>query len=122
MKSKRIMKLINHLRYLIIYRFVRPKLTVPHANFSGDGSFIDIRYWLSRPDKINPKISPYLITAQNQKLFLLHLSKFGVIKSKSRKHTNTGILLFYNKNQAVRTGDCVKLYWDGLNTEDIYVK
>lgn len=84
---------------------------------SGDGIFIDIRYWLSRPDKINPTTTPYIITAQNQKLGLMHISKFGVIKSKHRKHTNTGILLFYNKNKVVSNGDKFTLCWEDFKVE-----
>jgi hypothetical protein len=121
MKMK-IKKLVHKGRYLVRYRFVRPKLVVTKTSFSGDGHFIDVRYWLSRPDKINPKSFPFLVTAQNQKLGLMHFSKFGVIKSKIRKHTNTGILLFYNKDKVVRSGDSVTLYWDGLKITDILIK
>lgn len=117
-----IKKNISQLWYMVIYRFIRPMLKVTRASFSGDEMFIDIRYWLSRPDKINPKILPYLVTAQNHKIDLMHLSKFGLIKSKIRKHTNTGILLFYNKNKTVRIGDSVTLFWDGLKAENIVVK
>ena len=115
-------KFICNLLYLVTYRFVRPKIVIDHASFSGDKMFIDIRYWVSRPDKIDPKSNPYLITEQNQKLGLMHFSKFGAIKSKIRKHTNTGILLFYNQNKTVITGDRVTLYWDGLKAENIVVQ
>lgn len=108
--------------YLITYHFVRPKLIVLQANFSGDESFIDIRYWLSRPDKINHKITPYLLTTNNQRLGLMHLSKFGAVRSQLRKHTNNGIILFYNKDHAVRKGDKIALYWDGFKADDIEVK
>lgn len=99
------------------YRFIRPKLKVSQASMSGDGILIDIRYWLSRSDKINPKATPYILTSQNQKLGLMRVSRFGVIKSKIRKHTNTGILLFYNKNNVVSIGDKVTLYWDDFKIE-----
>jgi len=115
-------KILGKLRYIALYRFARPKIIVTRATFSGDGYFIDLRYWLSRPDKINNKTAPYLMTIQNKKLELMHFSKFGVIKSKTRKHTNTGILLFYNNNKAVKSGDIVTLYWDGLKAEDIVLK
>ncbi len=108
--------------YLITYRFVRPKIQVTKANFSGAKNFIDLRYWLSRPDKIDSKSKPYLLTSANQKLVLMHVTKFGVIKSKMRKHTNTGIMLFYNKNHIVSEGDHVKLYWNGMVVEDIEIK
>lgn len=121
-REKKIKKMINNLWYRVGYRFVRPKIIITGASFSGDGMFIDLRYWLSRPDKLNSKISPYLITANNQKLVLMHFSKFGVIKSRLRKHTNTGILLFYNKDKAVNIGESVTLYWDGLKSEDVVVK
>lgn len=120
--NMKIKKKIYSLCYLIIYRFVQPKLIVTQCSFSGDGSFIDIRYWLSRPDKINPKISPYIITAQNERLVLMNFSKFGVVKSKFRKHTNSGILLFYNKNKEVSIEDDITLYWDGLIAENIVMK
>lgn len=89
---------------------------------SGDGIFIDIRYWLSRPDKMNLKATPYILTAQNQRLGLMHISKFGVIKSKIRKRTNTGILLFYNKNNVVNIGDKVTLCWDDLKADIVLLK
>lgn len=113
----KIAKRISNLWYLAIYRFTRPTIKVLKASFSGDGSFIDVRYWLSRPDILNPKITPYLITAQNQRLGLMHLSKFGAIKSRNRKHTNTGILLFYNKGLVVGKGERVILYWGELKVE-----
>jgi hypothetical protein len=108
--------------YLLTYRFVRPKIQITKANFSGDENFIDIRYWLSRPDKIDPKSKPYLLTASNQKLVLMHFTKFGVIKSKMRKHTNTGIILFYNRHHIVSKGDHVQLYWNGMAVKDIELK
>lgn len=114
--------MIRNLWYMVTYRFVRPRIVVTRASFSGDRVFIDIRYWISRPDKINPKISPYLVTARNQKLELMHFSKFGVMKSKIKKHTNTGILLFYNKSNSVKLGESVTLYWDGLVFKNIDVR
>lgn len=110
-------KRISNLWYRATYRFTRPTIKVLKASFSGDGSFVDVRYWLSRPDLLNSKITPYLITAQNQRLELMHLSKFGAIKSRNRKHTNTGILLFYNKDMVVVKGDRVMLYWGELKVE-----
>ena len=115
-------KRLYKLWYLITYRLIQPKLRISLASLSGDGIFIDIRYWLSRPDKINPKTTPYIITDQNQKLGLMHISKFGAIKSKLRKHTNTGILLFYNKNKIVSIGDKVTLYWDVFRVEIVLLK
>jgi hypothetical protein len=109
--------------FLLTYRFKRPKLTVLNASFSADDSVIDIRYWLSRPDKIDPKTRPYLINAQNQKLGLMYFPKFGVMQSKIRKHTNTGILLFYNKNKTINIdNNRVTLCWDGLKAENIVVQ
>lgn len=113
----KIIKLIYKLWYLLTYRFVRQKLTVLQSSFSGDNSFVDIRYWLSRPDKITPKTRPYLLTAQNQKLGLMSFSKFGMMQTKLRKHTNTGIFIFYNKNKAISRGDNVTLCWDSLKVE-----
>ncbi|HWT74794.1 MAG TPA: hypothetical protein VN258_08785 [Mobilitalea sp.] len=117
----KIKKFISDFWHLVTYRLIRQKLIVTRVSFSGDGSFIDVRYWISRPDKINPKKSPYLITEQNQRLGLMRLPKFGAVKTKIRKHTNTGILLFYNNNKAVNIGDKVTLYWDGIKVEDITV-
>lgn len=118
------MKIIKfkNLWYKLIFRFVHPKILVNKASFSGDGFFIDIRYWISRPDKINTKVSPYLMTAQNQKIELMYFTRFGVMKTKNRKHASTGILLFYNKNKVVSAGDRVTLYWDGLKSADIVLK
>lgn len=112
-------KILKNRWHKIIYRFVRPKIIITKATMSGDGMFIDIRYWLSRPDKINIKTSPYLLTSDNKKIGLMYIAKFGVMKSKIRKHTNTGILLFYNKKKDVSIGDKVTLYWDGLQAEGV---
>lgn len=115
-------KYLQKLYYRMTYHFVRPKMIVLQATFSGDESFIDIRYWLSRPDKINPKTSPYLLTGENKKLGLLHISKFGAVKTNIRKHTNSGIVLFYNRDHAVNKGDKITLYWDGFKIENIEVQ
>jgi hypothetical protein len=115
-------KSVSKLWYRITYRFIKPRLVITQASFSGDESFIDIRYWLSRPDKLNFKISPYLLTACNQKIGLMHFSKFGVIKTKMHKHTNTGIILFYNMNHSVSKGDIVTMYWDSFKIDHIEVK
>lgn len=115
-------KWISNCWYLLSYHFIRPKLIVKQASFSGDGSFIDIRFWLSRPDKIALKTHPYLLTAQNQKLVLLNIAKFGRIQTKLRKHTNAGMLLFYNTNHTVSSGDYFTLCWDNLKAENIFVR
>lgn len=108
---------IIKLWYYLTYRFTKPKLMVTKAVFSGDESFIDIRYWLSRPDKINTKSTPYLLTSDHQKIGLMHISKFGAVKSRMRKHTNSGILLFYNSNHAINYGTRFTLYWDNLKMD-----
>ena len=114
---------LNKIWYLLRYRFVRPKLVVNHAYFSGGGGMIDIRYWLSRPDKLKPNETPYLVTAKGVKLGLLHIFKFGAMQSQRRKHTNTGILLFSNAGLAVnKKNNRVKLFWGGLESKEVAVK
>lgn len=120
------MKVVRNLLklwYLLTYRFRKSRITVQQALLSGDNSFIDIRYGLSRPDKINPKSKPYIINEKTQDhLNLLHLAKFGAIQTKLRKGTYTGIMLFYNKDTSIKKGDLITLWWDTLNTSTIEVK
>lgn len=108
--------------YLISYRFIKPKLRVDRAILSGDGSFIDIRYWLSRPDKVQGRMAVYLIEeATGEKFELMRFSKFGPIRTRHSKYKTTGILLFRNRNYKIRAGTNVTLVFGPLHAKNIEV-
>ena len=113
---------LNRFWYLITYRFKKPKIRVYQALLSGNGSFIDIRYWISRPDKINPKSMVYLIDQNTgTRLYLMQFIKFGTIRTKHNKYKTTGMLLFRNQFETVKKGFKVTLILDDLKAENIEV-
>ena len=106
--------------YYLFYRMQRPRIQVNQAALSGDGSFIDIRYWLSRPDKAECKLPIYLIDEITGERFnLMTLTKCGVIRTKHSKYQPLGILLFYNRNNALKCGARVSLFFGSLNATHI---
>jgi hypothetical protein len=119
-----IMYFIKKLWYDIIFKFRKPKIEVYSANFSGNNSLIDIRYWISRPDKINPKGPVYLIHNDSGKqLSLIRIAKFGPIHTHhNNRYKNTGIMLFYNRDSLVKPGNIITVYLDNLVAGNIEVK
>lgn len=116
-------KKIIKLFYLLIYRFQKPKIFVYEALLSGNGSFVDIRYWLSRPDQVNFKASIYLIYDETgEKLNLMKIAKFGAIRTRHNKLKNTGVLLFYNRNGLIKHGSKVTIHLDKLIATSVEVK
>lgn len=120
------MKLINWLRrifYLLTYWLRPPRIYVTQITSSGKGNFIDIRYWLTRPDIEQENTRIFLVDKKSgQRLNLMRLTKYGLIKTKHNKYRNTGFLLFYNQNQVVQKGSEVDLYFDRLKAENIKVE
>ncbi len=111
---------------LFLYRHFRwlrkPSIRVLEAQMSGNGSFIDMRYWLARPDKIDPKGKIYIIHEESgEKLYLMHIARFGAIRTRHNKYNNTGNLLFYNRNGLVKQGAKVSLYMDELAATGIVI-
>jgi len=108
--------------YLITYRFRRARVKVTQARLSGDGSFIDIRYLLSRPDQAQGVFPVYLIDkSTGERLELMRLAKFGAIRTKHNKYTNNGVLLFYNRQNIIKSRSRTTLYFGSLVVNDIEV-
>lgn len=106
---------IKSLVRLCIYRFTKPRLLIIEALLSGDGSFVDVRYWISRPDKLNPSGAVYLVDEQSGKrLYLMSAATFGAMRTRHNKRKTSGALLFYNKDKLVTSGATVSLYLDTL--------
>mgnify|MGYP000939581470 FL=1 len=117
------MKLIKWLIkvwYLITYRFKREKLYIIKAQLSGDGSFIDIRYSLTRPDRIKSKEHIYLIEEKSgKKFYLMRLPRYGPIKTKHNKFQHTGILLFRNIENKIKSGSNFTLVFGKFKVKGI---
>lgn len=115
-------KIINRI-YFFIYKLKKPKINVYEATLSGNGSFVDIRYWISRPDMINPKGETYLTDEETGiKLYLMKIAKFGAVRTQYNKRNNTGVLLFYNRNGLVKAGSKVSVCLDTLIADNIEIK
>ena len=105
---------------LITYRFKSEKLYILKAQLSGDGSFIDIRYSLSRPDRIKSKEHIYLIDEKSgKKFYLMRLPRFGAIQTKHKKFQNTGILLFRNIENKIKPGSNFTLVFGKFEVKGI---
>jgi hypothetical protein len=104
------------------YWLRKPQIRVYEASLSGNGSFIDIRYWISRPDKVNPKGSIFIVhDGSKAKLYLMQIARFGAIRTRHSKFRNTGNLLFYNRNGLVTHGSKISLQFDNLVATDIFI-
>src|SRR5689334_8234676 len=120
--SLKIVELILKLWYYITYRFRKSKISIVKATLSGDGSFIDIRYWLSRPDKADGRLPVLLTDAKTGDRFqLMRLTKFGVIQTKHNKYQHIGVLLFYNRGNKIKPGSKVHLFYSPFNVKNIEV-
>lgn len=114
---------LHKMWHLITYRFRKSKIHVNRALISGDGSFIDVRYWLSRPDKVQGRFPVYLLDeASGQRFELMRLAKYGAIKTKHSIYQSAGILLFRNRNCKIRPGDKVTLIYGPLQAKHIEVR
>lgn len=115
-------QLLHKVWHLFSYRFRRPKIFVTQAHLSGDGSFVDIRYGLSRPDKAQGRFPVYLIDeSTGQRFELMRLPKFGMIKTRHNKFRPSGILLFRNRNNILKPGSIVTLTFGPLEAKNIKV-
>jgi hypothetical protein len=114
---------IKKLLYRFFYLLRKPDIYIYEAKLSGDGNLIDIRYWLSRPDKLNSNCSIFLTDDDTgEKLRMLQIPKFGAIQTRHSKHLNAGNLLLYNRNGLVKSGSKVTLHFDNLFVRGIAVK
>ncbi len=110
-----LLKKIKDIVRLCMYGLRKPRLIINEALLSGDGSFVDVRYWISRPDKLNPRGAVYLVDERSGKrLYLMSIAKFGTIRTRHSKRKTTGVLLFYNKDKIVASGAMVSLCLDML--------
>lgn len=118
-------KLINFLQRLfmtLLYRFRRNRLVVTQAVLSGKGSFVDIRYWLSRPDKVITPTKIYLIHQETgAHLEVMKLARIGPLQTNHAFRAKTGAALFRNRNGLVKPGSKVSLVLGNIRTDDIEV-
>jgi hypothetical protein len=116
--KKRLLKIWH----VITYRFRKEKIYINQTRLSGNGSFIDIRYHLSRPDKALGRFPVYLIEEETgQRFELMRLTKFGPIQTKHNKYQHTGVLLFRNRDNVLKPNSMVTLIWGKLHTEHIKI-
>ena len=108
---------------MAILRFRRTEIRITQALLSGNDSFIDIRYSLSRPDLVKGRIPIYLIDEiTGQKFQMMNLSKFGQIRTKHSNYQTTGILLFRNQNGIIKPNSRVTVVFGYLVAKHIEVK
>lgn len=118
----KILEFFMRLWYLATYRFRKSKISIIKASLSGDGSFIDIRYWFLRPDKAQGKLPVYLIEEDSGERFqLMRLTKYGLIQTKHNRHQHMGVLLFYNHGNKIKPGSKVNLIYSPYNIKHIEV-
>jgi hypothetical protein len=116
-------KWLLKIRHIITCRFKKEEIHIDRAQLSGDGSFIDIRYHLSRPDKVQGVFEVFLMEEETGKRFeLMRLAKFGTIQTKHNKYQNIGMLLFHNYNNVVRPDSMVTLVFGKLRAKHIKVR
>lgn len=108
--------------YLLTYKLRKPRVLITSARLSGDGSLIDIRYWLSRPDKLQKNYNVHLLSVTNKvKLYPANFVKFGTVKTKHGQNTTNGVVLFYNRNNIIKAGSKVILIFDSFLSEQVEV-
>lgn len=99
--------------YLLTFKFRKARISIISSRLSGDGSLIDIRYWLSRPDKLRKNFNVYLLDeTTKEKLYPANFVKFGTIRTKHGKNTPNGVVLFYNRDNIIKAGSKVILIFD----------
>lgn len=107
---------------MLTYRFRKPQIRISSVSLSGDGSFVDVRYWLSRPDKAQGRFPVYLVNeATKEKLGLMRFTKHGAIRTRHGRHQAGGVMLFFNRNGSVRSGSSVTLFFGPLRAGNIKV-
>ncbi len=121
--QKWFLKIFFKIWHLITYRFRGDKIHICQAVLSGHGSFVDIRYRLSRPDRAQGRFPVYLVDeATGSRFELMRLPRYGRIRTKHNKYQASGILLFRNRSNIIRTGSRVTLVFGPLRVQHIEVK
>lgn len=114
---------MQKLWYLLTFKLRKARVLITSARISGNSSLIDIRYWLSRPDKLPKNYNVYLVDgATKLRIFPANFVKFGTIKTKHCRNTNNGTVLFYNRNHTIKAGSKVTLIIDSFASEPAEVK
>ena len=119
----KVIKWLMKIWYLLTYRFKREKLYIIKAQLSGEGSFIDIRYRLTRPDLVKGREHIYLVDEKSgEKFYLMKLPRYGTIQTKHRRYQHTGILLFRNLENMIKSGSKITLVFGELVVKDIIIE
>lgn len=114
---------IKNLLYFLKNKYQKSKVHIYEASLIGNGSIVDIRYWLTRPDKVIHNGNIYLVDEETGvKIFLIRISKYGVMRTRHNNSTITGILLFYNQNRIVKPGSKISVCLDNLTATNVDVK
>ncbi len=104
--------------YSLTLKLRKARISISSARLSGGGSLIDIRYWLSRPDKLQRNGTVYLLDeTTKEKLYPANFVKFGIIRTIHGKKTTNGVALFFNRNKIIKAGSKVILVYDSLISE-----
>lgn len=118
----RILNMLKRLWLKLRYCFIREQIVVTGAFLSGDGSFVAIRYWLSRPDKISPQTRCYLIHQETgRRLEIMRLTKIGFIKTNHATLAKNGNILFRNQGNIITPGSKVSFVMGSLKIGNIEV-
>jgi hypothetical protein len=120
---QKILNLLKRVWVLLWYSFRRDRIVVTQAILSGNGSFIDVRYWLSRPDRINPQTKINLVhPATGTRLEVIKLAKIGPVKTNHSMLTKTGFVLFRNRDNLITSGSMVSLIVGSLKADNIEIR
>ncbi len=114
--------LLKRIWILLRYCLRRNRIVITQAVLSGKGSFVDIRYWLSRPDKINPQAKIYLLDQETgAHLLVMKLARIGPLQTNHALLAQTGSALFRNRNDLISSGSKVCLVLGDLKSDYIEV-
>lgn len=117
-----LLNFINKLLMMLRNRFRRNRIIVTQAVLCGKGSFVDIRYWLSRPDNISPQAKIYLIHQETgTHLEVMKLARIGPLPTNHAIMAKTGSALFRNRNDLIRPGSKVSLVLGNIRADNIEV-
>jgi hypothetical protein len=83
---------------------------------------VDIRYWLSRPDKLNPHTKTYLLDKETgAHLLVMKLARIGPLQTNHALLTDTGSALFRNRTGLISRGSKVCLVLGNLKSDYVEV-
>jgi len=118
----KILDFIKRIWSLLHYCFRKNKIVITRSTLSGNGSFIDIRYWVSRPDRINPQSKIYLVHPKTgTRLGVMTLPKFGIVNTKHTALQENGVALFRNSNNLITSGSQVSFILGNLKVDHVEI-